>query len=96
LKSLKKLPETTRDEDLIKVVGPIPEAFKKEFIDTKILEGYYIDIWKRIEQMKKLSDEKKVMEIPDRDAYEMREHVRKLIRDLAKVLKDKGIEDKSE
>lgn len=93
LKSLKKVPENTKDEDVVKIVGPIYSVFKKEFVDTKILEGYYADIWQRIEQMKKLSDEKKVMEIPDRDVYEMREYVRKLIRDLAKVLKDKGISE---
>ena len=44
--------------------------------------------------MKKKSDEKKIMEIPDRDVYEMRENVRKLIRDLAKVLKTKDVEEK--
>ena len=55
------------------------------------MEEYYADIWKRIEQMKKLSDEKKIMEIPDRDVYEMREYVRKLIRDLSKVLKNQEV-----
>jgi hypothetical protein len=46
--------------------------------------------------MKKLSDEKKINEVPDKDVYEMREWVRKLIRDLAKILKDKEVsEEKS-
>ncbi len=96
IKSLKKLPENTKDDEVIKLVGNVPEAFKKEFIDTKLLEGYYSDIWKRIEQMKKQSDEKKIMEIPDREVYEMREYVRKLIRDLAKVLKDRGISEEKD
>jgi hypothetical protein len=43
--------------------------------------------------MKKLADEKKIAEIPDKDVYEMREHVRRLIHDLAKVLKEKGVEE---
>jgi len=97
IKSLKKLPENTKDEEVVKLVGDVPKAFRKEFVDTKLLEPYYSDIWDRIEKMKKLSEEKKIMEIPDREVYEMREHVRKLIRDLAKVLKDRGIsEDKEE
>lgn len=91
IKSLKKLPENVKDEEVVKSVGNITDAFKREFIDTKLLEGYYSDIWKKIEGMKKLADEKKIMEIPDREVYEMREYVRKLIRDLAKVLKDRGI-----
>ncbi len=98
IKSLRKLPENTRDEDVVKIVGNVHDTFRKEFVDTKMVDGYYSDIWKRIEQMKKQADDKKIAEIPDKDVYEMREYVRKLIRDLAKVLKDKGIaqEDRSD
>ncbi len=98
IKSLKKMPDSTRDEDVVKSIGSVSDVFKKELIDTRLIEGYYSDIWSRISQMKKMVEEKKVMEIPDRDVYEMREHVRKLIRDLAKVLKDKGLssEEKGE
>jgi len=84
LKTLNKVPE--KQEDL-------PLVFKKEFIDTKQVEGYYWDVWNKIERMKKLSDEKKINDVPDKDVYEMREWVRKLIRDLAKILKDKEIEE---
>ena len=72
---------------------PFSEAFKKDFIDTKRVGSYYWNIWKKIEGMKKLVDEKKIMEVPDKDVYEMREYVRKLIRDLAKVLKGKEAEE---
>jgi predicted nucleotidyltransferase/uncharacterized protein (UPF0332 family) len=86
LKTLNKVPEKNED---------VPLAFKQEFIDKKIVEGYYWDIWKKIEDMKKMADAKKITDIPDKEVYEMREWVRKLIRDLAKVLKDKEInEDK--
>lgn len=84
LKSLKKMPE--KEEE-------IPSLFKKEFIDKKLVDGYYWDVWKRIEEIKKLADEKKIAEVPDREVYEMREHVRKLIHDLAKVLKEKEVEE---
>jgi predicted nucleotidyltransferase/uncharacterized protein (UPF0332 family) len=84
LKTLNKIPENQEE---------IPTVFKREFIDSKMIEGYYSDIWKRIEEMKKLADQKKITEIPDKEVYEMREYVRKLIRDLAKVLKDKEISE---
>ncbi|MGC8812408.1 MAG: nucleotidyltransferase domain-containing protein, partial [Candidatus Aenigmatarchaeota archaeon] len=80
LKTLKKMPE--KEEE-------VPTVFKREFIDSKLIEPYYADIWQKIENMKKLADEKKIAEIPDKEVYEMREYVRKLIRDLAKVLKEK-------
>ncbi len=85
LKTLKKMPEKKEE---------IPLVFKKEFIDRKLVEGYYWDIWKRIEDMKKLVEQKKITEIPDKDVYEAREYVRKLIRDLAKVLKEKESKEK--
>jgi len=84
LKSLKKMPEK-EDE--------VPTVFKRELIDKKFIEPYYSDVWSKIVDMKKLVDEKKITEIPDKDIYEMREYVRKLIHDLAKVLKEKGIEE---
>jgi predicted nucleotidyltransferase/uncharacterized protein (UPF0332 family) len=87
LKTLKKMPE--KDEE-------VPTVFKREFIDSKLIEGYYSDIWKRIEEMKKLADQKKIAEIPDKEVDEMREYVRKLIRDLAKVLKEKETAEESE
>ena len=63
-----------------------------------MIEGYYWDIWKRIETMKKQVDEdkKKIRDIPDKEVYQMREYIRKMIRDLAKVLKEKGIKDVEE
>lgn len=85
LKTLKKMP---KNED------KVPTVFKREFIDRKIIEGYYWDIWKKIEGMKKMADEKKIKDITDKDVYQMREYVRKLIRDLAKVLKEKELREK--
>jgi predicted nucleotidyltransferase/uncharacterized protein (UPF0332 family) len=82
LKTLKKLPRKKEE---------MPLAFKKEFIDSKLIDSYYWDIWKKIEKLKKLADQKKIFEIPDKEVYEMREHIRKLIRDLAKVLKEREI-----
>ncbi len=75
---------------------PLADAFKKDFIDTKKVGNYYWDVWNKINSMKKLSDEKKLTELQDKDVYQMREYVRKLIHDLAKVLKTEEIsEEKS-
>lgn len=82
LKSMKKLPPSESE---------IPLAFKRELVDTRLVEGYYWDVWKKVEAMKKLVKTKKGDKLPDKDVYEARELVRKLIRDLAKVLKDKDI-----
>ncbi|NHJ31284.1 MAG: hypothetical protein FK732_00335 [Asgard group archaeon] len=80
LKTLHKLPEK---ED------KIADAFKKEFVDKKLVEGYYWDVWKKIEIMKDLADKKKLDKIDEKDVYKMREYVRNLISDLSKVLKEK-------
>lgn len=87
LKSLKKLPPSESE---------IPLAFKRELVDTKLVEGYYWNLWKKIDTMKKLAADRKFDKVPDKDVYEARELVRKLIRDLAKVLKEKGIEETKE
>ena len=86
LKSLKKMPEKE---------AQIPTVFKREFVDGKLIEGYYWDIWKRIDDMKKQVDvdRKNITAIQDKEVYQMREYVRKMIRDLAKVLKEKGIKE---
>ena len=86
LKSLKKMPEKESE---------VPTVFKREFIDHKLIEGYYWDIWKRIDDMKKQveADKKKITTIPDKEVYQMREYVRKMIRDLAKALKEKGLKE---
>jgi len=75
---------------------PLADAFKKDFIDTKKVGNYYWDVWNKINSMKKLADDKKISELQDRDVYQMREYVRKLIHDLAKVLKDAEIKEDKE
>jgi len=83
-------------QDFEKKLGSkVSDAFKRDFIDTKRVQPYYFDMWKKIEDMKKLSDERKIQQVPDKDVYEMREYVRKLIRDLAKVLKGSDVKEES-
>jgi predicted nucleotidyltransferase/uncharacterized protein (UPF0332 family) len=89
LKTLHRLPEETTQEELVKIIGmPLKDAFKKEFIDTKKIGSYYLDVWNKVEEMIKLVEEKKSEKVPAKEVYEMREYVRKLIHELAKVLKE--------
>jgi len=90
LKTLNKMPEETTNEQVLdKIKMPLQDAFKKEFIDKKLVDPYYFDIWKKIEQMKKLADEKKLDKFSEKEVNDMREYVRKLIHDLAKLLKSR-------
>ena len=93
IKALHKLPEETTQEELVEQIGmSLKEAFKKELVDHGKVESYYLDIWERIEDMKKLVEEGRSEELLEKDVYKMREYVRELIHDLAKVLKKEELE----
>jgi predicted nucleotidyltransferase/uncharacterized protein (UPF0332 family) len=88
LKTLHKMPEETESADVIRKIDmPLRDAFKKDFIDTRRVDPYYWDIWNRIDEMKKMSDDKKLDKISEKEVNDMREYVRKLIHELAKNLK---------
>jgi len=80
LKSLKKEPKKKEE---------IPKVFYKEFIESGIIDPYYWEVWKRVEELKQLAEKGKLRDIPDKEVYERREQIRKLIHALAKVLKEK-------
>lgn len=80
--ALKSLKKEVPKEDLF-------EIFKKEFVEKGLVEDYYLNIWKRIEELKGFAEQKKFEKIPRKEVYELRESVRRLIHDLAKVLKEK-------
>jgi len=90
LKSLHKMPEETTIEELEKRLGmKLPEAFEKELISTGKVDRYYLDLWKQIENLKKeVIDEKKFEKLKSEEVYQLREEVRKLIHELAKVVKE--------
>lgn len=90
LKTLHKLPEDTSNDLVLKKINmPLRDAFKKEFIDKKKVDPYYWKIWGRIEDMKKMLDDKKLDKISEKEVNDMREYVRKLIHELARNLKTK-------
>ncbi len=93
LKTLHKLPEDASNDIVLKKINmPLREAFKQDFIDTKKVDPYYWDVWKRIEEMRKMVDEKKLDKISEKEVNDMREYVRKLIHELAKNLKSSELE----
>ncbi|MDT7858502.1 MAG: nucleotidyltransferase domain-containing protein [Candidatus Aenigmarchaeota archaeon] len=90
LKALHKLPENMQIDELEKHLGiSIRDAFKRDFIDSKRIESYYFDIWKRIEELKKeVIDEKKFEKLKGNEVEQLREYVRKLIHELSRTLKE--------
>jgi predicted nucleotidyltransferase/uncharacterized protein (UPF0332 family) len=92
IKALHKLPENMQIDELEKHLGiSIRDAFKRDFIDSKRIEGYYFDIWKRIEELKKeVIDERKFEKLKGNEVEQLREYVRKLIHELSKTLKEEG------
>lgn len=79
LKSVDKLPEKPED---------LPKSFKKYFIDAGKLNEGYMTIWDRLDKMHKMVQAKELHKIPERDVYETREDVRRLLRELKRILED--------
>jgi predicted nucleotidyltransferase/uncharacterized protein (UPF0332 family) len=65
------------------------ETFKKEFVESGLVENYYVNVWKRVEQLRGYVKQKQFDKIPEKEVYQLRESVRRLIHDLARVLKEK-------
>lgn len=78
LKELNKLDETK----------PLKELFKKELVDAGKLKDYYLKVWDRLEELQQLAKSKEILEVPLKEIYDLREVVRKLIRDLYVLLKE--------
>jgi len=72
----------------IEKVEEVPFLFKKEFIDKGRIDRYYWGVWDRIEELRRKLDEGKIEEIDEEEVLDLREAVRRLIRDLTKVLKE--------
>ena len=67
----------------------IDDVFKKEFIESKNLEEYWWEVWSKVSNNKKLVEEGKILKIPAKEVYDTREMVRKLIRELSKIVEKK-------
>jgi len=81
LKKLNKLPPDPKD---------LPHAIKSYLIDQKHVDAYFDDIFKRVISMRKMLDDKKVDEIPQREIELTREYVRRFVQDLKPIIESKA------
>ncbi|MCS7094114.1 MAG: nucleotidyltransferase domain-containing protein [Candidatus Aenigmarchaeota archaeon] len=90
LKTIHKIPEDMQISDVEKSLGlSLKDAFKRDFIDTKKVDGYYLEIWNRLEELKKkVFEERKLEVLKGNEVEQLREYVRKLINELSKVVKE--------
>ena len=77
LKKIDKLPPDPKD---------LPGAIKEQLIDTKRVDPYFNDVFKRVITMRKMLDEDKINEIPQRDIEMTREYVRRFVQDLRPMI----------
>ncbi len=85
LKTLKKLPD---DPKLL------PKAIKEELIDKKRVSPAYADTFKRVISMRKLVDDKRIGEVPEKDIQLTKEYVRRFVRELSPLINGKKITEK--
>ena len=79
LKRIEKLPPDPKD---------LPAAIKSYLIDTGKIDQYYGEVFKRVVTMRKMLDEDKIGEIPQREIELTREYVRRFVRDLAPLIEE--------
>jgi uncharacterized protein len=81
LKKMNKLPPDPKD---------LPVAVKKTLIETGKIDPYYSDVFKQVITMRKMLDDDRIGELPQRDLEMTREYVRRFVRDLAPMLEKKS------
>lgn len=77
LKKLDRLPPDPKD---------LPGAIKTYLIDGKHVDPYFDDVFKRVITMRKMLDEDKIHEIPQKDIELTREYVRRFVEDLRPII----------
>jgi hypothetical protein len=77
LKKMDKLPPDPKD---------LPGAIKSHLIDDKHVDPYFEDTFKRVITMRKMLDEDKIHEIPQKDIELTREYVRRFVEDLRHII----------
>ncbi len=77
LKNMDKLPPDPKD---------LPNAVKTYLIDSKKVDPYFSDIFRKVITMRKMLDEDKINELPQREIELMREYVRRFVQDLQPMI----------
>lgn len=80
LKKMEKLPDDPKD---------LPQAVKAYLIDKGHVDPYFNEVFGKVVMMRKMLDEDKTGEIPQRDLELTREYVRRFVRDLEPLLEAK-------
>ena len=80
LKKMEKLPDDPKD---------LPQAVKAYLIDKGHVDPYFSEVFGKVVMMRKMLDEDKTGEIPQRDLELTREYVRRFVRDLEPLLEAK-------
>jgi hypothetical protein len=87
LKAINKLPPEPEK---------LPEAFKKYLVEPGLVSPWYADVFGRVIEMRKMLENKKMEDIPERDVYMSKEYVRRFIMDVRKVIESRRPELKTE
>jgi len=77
LKKMEKLPPDPKD---------LPHAIKTYLIDQKKVDPFFDEVFKRIITMRKMLDDDKISEIPQKDIELTREYVRRFVEDLRPII----------
>jgi predicted nucleotidyltransferase/uncharacterized protein (UPF0332 family) len=77
LKKINKLPEDPKD---------LPVAIKQYLIDQKRIDSYFDEVFKRVVTMRKMLEDKKIEEIPQKDIELTREYVRRFVQELKPII----------
>lgn len=77
LRKMDKLPPDPKD---------LPKAIKDSLIDQGHVDNYHGETFRKVVTMRKMLDDKKADEIPQRDLEVTREYVRRFVRDLAPLI----------
>ncbi len=86
LKKMDVLPPDPKD---------LPIAIKKYLVDAGKVEQYFGDVFRQVVSMRKMLDEDKIGEIPQKEIELTREYVRRFVNDLAPIIEERQGKAKS-
>jgi uncharacterized protein (UPF0332 family) len=69
--------------------GVLPKMFEEDLVKPGVVAEDYLKIFLDLENMKKLVNEGKVLDIPKQNILMNREYVRKFIREAGRIIRDK-------
>ncbi|MFH1228820.1 MAG: nucleotidyltransferase domain-containing protein [Candidatus Aenigmatarchaeota archaeon] len=81
LKSLNKLPPEPEK---------LPEAFKKNLVESGIISPFYSDIFDKVIEMRKMLEDKKLEKITEGEVYTNKEYVRRFVNDVRRFIEPAG------